>query len=408
MKKNRLTWLLCVLTLLVAVCLQGCGGPKSQEELLANMQEFATADGSAAIYLDKDWKIEDMGIEYFMCAANESGTRIAILMQFQKSGVNQMASSLDEVKDLIKTSYGYSASGESQEAPQVPGMTNVQAERGTAQVEGTSAEIYLVYGETDYAYYAILYGANSMNDNEIAYAKASCSKFSENAPEEEDATTVELTDTVRWFNASYAVLTELNGWDYNRFAGLPANDESKVLEQESLKEWWDVTDRATADETLEWALTEGHRAGFVENMSYLEENGMSDVAEADRVGFVHECFVVTDDQAAQMAEQYKMYEEFGASALDGWDYCRAMNLVSFYYLAGYYTEQEALDKSLEIAQMIQPLFGSWDELVDSYMRGYEYWAEESADERRAVYEDLKSREDNPYAVDFNTSLEKTW
>lgn len=56
MKKYRLTWLLCVMTLLVAVCLQGCGGPKSQEELLANMQEFATADGSAAIYLDKDWK----------------------------------------------------------------------------------------------------------------------------------------------------------------------------------------------------------------------------------------------------------------------------------------------------------------------------------------------------------------
>ncbi len=408
MKRNRMLWLLCVVTLLVSVCLQGCGGPKSQEELLANMKEFATADGTASIYLDKDWKTEDMGIDYFMAAMNESGTRISILMQFQKSGVNKMASSMDEVKDLIKSSYGYTADGESVEAPAVPGMTNVAAEKGKAEVEGTSAEVFLVYGETDYAYYVILYGANSMNDNEIAYAKASCSKFVENAPEEEDATTVEITDTVRWFNASYAVLTELNGWDYNRFAGLPANEESKALEQQSLQEWWDVTDRATADETLEWALTEGHRTGFVENMSYLEENGMSDVAEDGRADFVHECFVVTNDEAEQMAQQYKMYEEFGATALDGWDYCRAMNLVSFYYLAGYYTEQEALDKSLEIAQMMQPLFGSWDELVDSYLRGYEYWAEESSDERRAVYEDLKSREDNPYAVDYNTSLEKTW
>lgn len=85
-----------------------------------------------------------------------------------------------------------------------------------------------------------------------------------------------------------------------------------------------------------------------------------------------------------------------------------MNLMSFYYLAGYYTEQEALDKSLEIATAMQPLFESWDDLMDSYMRGYEYWAEESADERRAVYEDLKTRDDSPYTVDFKTELVKTW
>ena len=57
---------------------------------------------------------------------------------------------------------------------------------------------------------------------------------------------------------------------------------------------------------------------------------------------------------------------------------------------------------------MQPLFESWDDLMDSYMRGYEYWAEESADERRAVYEDLKTRDDSPYTVDFKTELVKTW
>lgn len=77
-------------------------------------------------------------------------------------------------------------------------------------------------------------------------------------------------------------------------------------------------------------------------------------------------------------------------------------------MAQYYTEEEALNKSLEIAQMVQPLFGSWEELVESYLRGYEYWAEESAEERRQVFEDLKSRPDNPYQVDYNTKLEKTW
>lgn len=64
--------------------------------------------------------------------------------------------------------------------------------------------------------------------------------------------------------------------------------------------------------------------------------------------------------------------------------------------------------ALEVAQIMQPLFDSRDDLVDSYLRGYECRTAESSDERREVYEDLKSRNDNPYAVDYNTTLEKTW
>jgi len=188
----------------------------------------------------------------------------------------------------------------------------------------------------------------------------------------------------------------------------PANADSMELEQDALDDWWGVTDRASADETLDWILTEGHRADFADNMGYLQENGIQDVAAEARADFVMDYFYVDEDEAQAMADAYAYYEQYGPNAIDGWDYCRAMNLLSFYYLAGYYNEQEALDKSLEIAQTMQPLFASWDDLMDSYLRGYEYWAEESSDERRTVYEDLKTRDDNPYAVDYNMTLEKTW
>jgi hypothetical protein len=42
------------------------------------------------------------------------------------------------------------------------------------------------------------------------------------------------------------------------------------------------------------------------------------------------------------------------------------------------------------------------------MVGYEYWAEESSDERRAVYEELKAAPDSPYQLDWNLTLEKNW
>ena len=85
-----------------------------------------------------------------------------------------------------------------------------------------------------------------------------------------------------------------------------------------------------------------------------------------------------------------------------------MSLCGFYYQAGYYTETEALDKSLEIAKTIQGLYGSWDEFMESYFLGYEWWSEEGSDERRAIYEDLKAADNSMYGLDFGMTLEKTW
>ena len=409
--------------LLAASGLQGCGGSsdnqkaqgqeaqsqesKKQEEALAEMKEFSTGDGSVTISLDKDWDTEDLGVDFWLGAGSTDGAKAVLVMQFPKEGTILPSDSMDSVKSLVNESYGVTDETDT-ETPTIPGITGLSGSIFKIDADEESAEAYLVFGETDYAYYSLMYVADTIGDKEITSMKASCASFSEKPLEIEDNTTVELTDTVRWFNASYAVLTELNGQDYNRFAGLPANETTKALEQQSLDEWWGVTDRASADETLTWILNEGHRFGFVDNCKYLEESGLGGVEADKRQEFILDNFEVSEEEAQAYISSYALYEEFGEHAIDGWDYCRAMNLVSFYYLAGYYTEQEALDKSLEIAQTIQPLFESWDDLIGSYMRGYEYWAEESSAERQAVYEDLKTRADNPFAVDFKMALEKTW
>ena len=405
-KPKKLALVICLTAALASAALQGCRA-KTPEDMLARMQEFSTPDDTASIYLDKSWKTQEAPMDGWLIAASSREDNAVFLLQFIKNGLSSQAGSMEDVKDIVKTSYNLSGETTA-EAPEVPGMTNVTAITGRMSVDSAEVDAYIVYGETDYAYYSMAYAADKMNDSKIASFKVSCSKFRENAPEVEDRTTAELTDTIRWFNASYAVLTDLNGWDYNRFAGLAANDDVMAMEQKSLEEWWSVTDRATADSTLDWILTEGHRATFAEDMAYLEEAGIRDIAPQERSAFLLDQFEMTEDEAQNYAEMFGFYEQYGPDAIAGWDYCRAMNLMSFYYLAGYYTEQEALDTSLEIARTMQPLFESWDDLMSSYMRGYEYWAEESADERRALYEDLKTRQDNPYSVDFKMQLEKTW
>ena len=215
------------------------------------------------------------------------------------------------------------------------------------------------------------------------------------------------TDTVQWFNASYAILTEINGNDYNVFGGGTPNAVSEAMYQAMLDNSWGVTDRESADETLDWILTEGHRTDFMytgELLSMMAE----ECGEDELVNFLMQEYDESQEEAEYDAAIYEMYKEYGDTAIAGWDYCRALSLMSFYYMAGYYTKEEALDKSLEIAETLQPMYHSWDELVDSYLRGYEYWAEEDSSERREIYEELLEANDNPFRVDYNTTLEKTW
>lgn len=215
------------------------------------------------------------------------------------------------------------------------------------------------------------------------------------------------TDTVQWFNASYAILTDANGQDYNLFGGAEPSTVMEMQYQAMLDSSWGVTDRASADETLDWILTEGHRDDFMITSELLSMM-VEECGEEGLVDFLMREYDESQEEADFDAATYQMYKEYGETAIDGWDYCRALSLLSFYYMAGYYTKEEALDKSLEIAETVQPLFGSWDELIDSYLRGYEYWAEADSSERREIYEELLAADDNPFRVDYNITLEKTW
>ncbi|MBR1476813.1 MAG: DUF1266 domain-containing protein [Lachnospiraceae bacterium] len=215
-------------------------------------------------------------------------------------------------------------------------------------------------------------------------------------------------DAIRWFNASYAILTKLNGNDYTLYGGVAINEQNTLKEKLLLERDWGVTDRKSADETLDWALNEGHRSEFAELMEMFDAMGLSEVEHSGRLFWLIEEVEMEPEEAAQFIDFYEAYENKGAGAIDAWDYSRALNLCSFYYAAGYYTKEEALDKSLEIAKIVQPIFASWDEYVDSYLLGYEFWAQESPEKRRQIYEELKAGDDNPYSVDFKANLVKNW
>lgn len=400
MERVKRTFMLLVAALFVAV-FAGCG----ESEVDKPMKEFASTDGTVSIMLAEDWVTEDAGVDGWIAATSKNGNDGVMVMQLVK-GVD--AANISDLKNAMEDTYAISEKTEMDSTGALPGLENLETYSSEISVDGTKGEGYFVYGETDYAYYAFIYVANRLDDKTMEYVRKVSDSFKENAPEVVNNSTVETTDTILWINGTYAVLTAVNSQDYTVFGTMPANEETMASQQSMLSEWWDITDRASADETLDWLMNEGHRADFVEEMELLTQVGLADLPAEERVDFLLDNYDFTEEEAQQYVQLYNGYEEKGEDVMSGWDYSRMASVLSSCYIAGYYTETEALDKALEAAKIIQQKFDSWDSFIDSYMLGYEYWAGESSEERRGIYEDLKAAPDSPYNLDWNMTLEKSW
>lgn len=392
-----------MLVMALAMALAGCG---SKEVV---MKEFTSEDGTVSISMNENWKIEDMGegSESWVAAFTDDGSEGILVMQAAKGLYGAGVADVGAWKELIESSYTMTGM-EAVENPSVPEMDIAGTYSCEVTADGVKGAGLVLYGETEYAYYCILYAAPKINSAKTEYFNRVCISFKETAPEIENTSTVESTDTIQWFNNTCAVLTAVNSWDYTMFGGLPANADSQAVTQSLLSEWWGVTDRTSADETMDWLLNEGHRTSFTEDMEYLTEAGVAEVAANERVDFFVENFGLEEEEAQSYAAGFAVYEQYGDNAIAAWDYSRAMSLLGYYYLAGYYTEEEALDQSLEAAAVIQSTFDSWDSFMESYFNGYEYWAGDSSDERRGLYEDLKAASGSPFSLDWNITLEKSW
>ncbi|WWR16628.1 DUF1266 domain-containing protein [Lachnospiraceae bacterium JLR.KK008] len=397
--KTKKKWSVIVAVLLVVTMLAGCGETVKKE--------FKAENETFSIQMDETWSAESMGDDGILAIFSKDETRGIIVAQFPK---NMGYSDMETVKDSVETTFTMNSVTAAEAPASIPGLENLSADMSGIVLEGQSEECYTVYGESEYAYYSFIYIAKKVSDKKVGQFQEVCASFVETAPEIEDNSQVAVTDTIRWFNATCAVLTSSNGWDYNIFGGLPANDDSKAIEVELLDEWWGVTDRASADENMDWLLTEGHRASFAADVASVPEQipGIEEVPAADRITWIMENYDAAQEDAEAVVYWYNLYEEQGDKVLSAWDYSRAMSLLGYYYLAGYYTETEALDKSLEVAGTIQSTFTSWDEFMESYFTGYEYWSDEDSSDRRALYEEIKAASDSPYSLDFGMTLEKSW
>lgn len=223
-----------------------------------------------------------------------------------------------------------------------------------------------------------------------------------------------LSDTVLWINATYAPLTYSNGGNWRLVGGMELSPYNERLNKVLLERDWDVDDRESAMETIEWLREEGHRETFREYRKELEDMELLDVnadvfletlTSSEMEGYLFRYVIV-----------YSLYQSgLDEDAIAAWDLCRINQLCGDFYICGYMTYEEAMDISLENSLVLQGKYASWDELVNSYMLGYQFWKSDPCTtedsptlQRYHYYEMLLEMLDGPYELDWNMELKKDW
>lgn len=226
--------------------------------------------------------------------------------------------------------------------------------------------------------------------------------------------TTQQPETVLWFNATYAALTYSNGWDWHLVSGLEPTEDNIKLQKVLLQSSWSVKDRESALETVESLITKGHRGKCQECLDELETLGL---LELDEEKFIEELMDADlESNPARYVIAYYMYVDgIEPEYIAAFDLCRVNQLYADYYLCGYMDYEEAMDASLENSLILQEMYDSWEEMMDAYLLGFQFWkgdlaiTEDSPTlERYHYYEMLYNSEDNPYTLDWNMELQKEW
>lgn len=227
----------------------------------------------------------------------------------------------------------------------------------------------------------------------------------------------ELPETILWFNATYAPLTYSNGWDWRLLAGREPTEENKESTKNLLEYSWSVKDRESALEMTTKLLKDGHRKKCIDDTKQMEEWGILELGEEE---FVEQLLTKElDDEPGRYAVAY-LFHQAGIEPeyMAAWDLCRVNQLYADYYFCGYMSYEEAMDASLANSLNLQELYGSWEEMVEAYLLGYQFWQgdlfadeigyDSPTRERRHYCEMLQEQEDGPYTLDWNMELKKSW
>lgn len=226
---------------------------------------------------------------------------------------------------------------------------------------------------------------------------------------ESDLTFEDVKDdpTVRWIIDAYAIYVPFENGEYGELGGHSREDWDQEQVKEYLSDWWGITSRATATRTISQMLKKGTRASYRHAFeTYLKKGYLS----MDENGYVDIISIseIPEDEQCRTWVCYDAYGHLDTRGVDAWDYVRIMRITGLCYQCGYISLEECLDQCLPIAQRLQKEYGSFEEIFESYIYGYQFWKNDSDDDRIYFYRRAAGEAVENIQSEYNTELVKDW
>lgn len=193
-----------------------------------------------------------------------------------------------------------------------------------------------------------------------------------------------------WCLGLSAILTQVNGQRHDVLLHSDAETFARVLSG-----WWDIVDRTTYFENVQWLVEQGQRQVF------------NSLFRAQMLVPEHEWRLGAETLRQQDTKQYQRemlvrhYRSvIGSGGIAAWDFGRVTSLARMAATCGYISEREAWDEIYKQANAVQKVFSNWFEYGHSYLIGRQFAMGNLDDEKGkstiAITQRLLTTDDSPW------------
>lgn len=161
--------------------------------------------------------------------------------------------------------------------------------------------------------------------------------------------------------------------------------------KEQIRSWWEVTDRESAFEIVDWLLREGHHAEADRVLAAMRNGQETEGIDEDKVEDVS---LITD----YMLENSICDMNSVPHTAIAWDLVRIVNLGRWAFQCGYITEEDMWNIMRVADETASANFSSWEEYGMSFVLGRGVWHGDT-DDCLTAYEivtELLKNEDSPW------------
>jgi Protein of unknown function (DUF1266) len=180
-----------------------------------------------------------------------------------------------------------------------------------------------------------------------------------------------------------AILDSQNGEPHSRLVPLVGpTEEEKSRDKVLLASWWDIHSRDELLGTLDKLQSgeDGQRRDYWDIRRRLLEGKMENYLR-----IISEAAAEKNNPAGVFIVVTHLVPLRGATLpITAWDFGRYINLCRWGVFCGWLTEQEAWDRIVPAARLLQASYASWDDFASDYLLGRNFWNPEMGSDNETV------------------------